>query len=212
MNTVTEIALERAKGGIFTRREASIWVNNSGARLDALLKRAVGSGEVLRIRRGLFCLDKRYIRTYINPLELAQRVHGPSYISLESALSYHGWIPEAVYSVTSASLLRSRSFNTPMGVFSFTRIPQPQFYAGVSRIETANDGSFLIAEPLKALADYVYAHHCKWKSVTPVYESLRIDEHSLSDLESDSFDALTDQYRAIHVQRFLNGLRKDLGL
>ena len=212
MKTMTELALERAKRGIFTREECACWINDSGARLNALLKRAVASGEVLRIVRGLYCLDKRYLRAPLNPLELAQRIQGPSYISMESALAYHGWIPEAVYTVTSASVERSRAFETPLGMFSFTRIPQARFYAGVARIEVETGGSFLMAEPLKALADYVYVHDCQWASVTPVLESLRVDEGSLAELRPDSFDLLTNQYRAHGVGRFLAGLRKDLGV
>ncbi len=209
---MTEKALERADRGVFTRLEAACWANDSGPRLNALLKRAVGSGEVWRICRGLYCLDKRYLRAPINPLELAQRIHGPSYISLESSLSYHGWIPEAVYAITSASLERSRSFDTPLGVFSFTRVPQSQIYVGVSRIEAENGGSVLMAEPLKALSDYVYVHHCQWDSVAPVLESLRVDEHLLTELKHDAFDPLMHHYRDGHARRFLAGLRKDLGL
>lgn len=212
MQTLVEIALGRAVRGIFTRQEAACWINDHGARLDALLKRAVGSGAVLRICRGLYCLDKRYLHTYVNPLELAQRIHGPSYISMESGLSYHGWIPEAVHAVTSASQERSRSFDTPLGVFAFTSVPQSKFYAGVGRIEVENGGSFLMAEPLKALTDYVYAHHCHWDSAAPVLESLRVDEHALAELKSESFDSIAGQYRAAYVQRFLAGFRKDLGL
>lgn len=212
MKTMTELALERADRGVFTREEAGCWINDSGARLNALLKRAVGCGEVLRIVRGLYCLDKRFIRAPINPLELAQLIQGPSYISMESGLAYHGWIPEAVYTITSASVERSRVFDTPLGMFSFTRVPQFRFYAGVTRIETENGGSFLMAEPLKALADYVYVHHCHWDSVTPVLESLRVDEGSLKELKSDAFDLLMNQYRAAEVRHFLAGMRKDLGL
>ena len=212
MQSITEIALEQAACGIFTRQEAAYWVNNQGARLNALLKRGVGHGEIWRICRELYCLDKRYLRSTVNPLELAQRMHGPSYISLEFGLSYHGWIPEAVYTMTSASLDRSRSFDTPLGVFSFTRIPQSQFYTGVSRITTENGGSFLMAEPLKALADYVYAHHCHWTAIAPVLKSLRVDEQALANLTSDSFDQLMPHYRSGHVQRFLAGIRKDLKL
>ena len=212
MQTLTEVAIEKAKGGIFTRQEAACWINNSDERLNALLKRAVGSHEVLRICRGLYCLDKRYLRTHINALTLAQQLYGPSYISQESALSYHGWIPEAVYAVTSTSLKRSRAFDTPLGLFSFTHIPQPKFYIGVSRIETESNRSFLMADPLKALADYVYAHNCHWTSAAPVLESLRVDEQSLAELKPDDFDLLINHYRAGNVQRFLAGLRKDLGL
>lgn len=212
MQTLTEVALGRAVRGVFTRQEAACWINAGGARLNALLKRAVGSGELLRIVRGLYCLDTRFLRTRINPLEMAQRVQGPSYISLESALSYHGWIPEAVYTVTSTSLERSHTFDTPLGVFSFTRVPQSRFYSGVSRIVTEDGGSFLMAEPLKALADYVYAHHCLWDSATPVRESLRVDEHALEDLDASSFEPLLKQYRSRHMQHFLLGFKKDLGL
>lgn len=212
MQSMTEIALERSKRGVFTREESACWINDSGARLNALLKRAVGSGEVLRIVRGLYCLDKRFLRASLNPLELAQRIQGPSYISMESALAYHGWIPEAVYMVTSASVERSRVFETPLGMFSFTRVPQARFYAGVARVEVDNGGSFLMAEPLKALADYVYVHDCRWDSVTPVLESLRVDEGALAELKPDSFDLLMNHYRASGVGRFLAGMRKDLGL
>jgi hypothetical protein len=212
MQTLTEVALGRAVRGVFTRQESACWISASGARLNALLKRAVGSGELLRIVRGLYCLDTRFLRTRINPLELAQRIQGPSYISLESALSYHGWIPEGVYTVTSTSLERSRTFDTPLGVFSYTRVPQSCFYSGVNRIVTEDGGSFLMAEPLKALADYVYAHHCPWDSATPVRESLRVEEPSLAELDASSFEPLLKHYRSRHMQRFLLGFKKDLGL
>jgi len=212
MQTMTELALGRADRGVFTRQEAACWINAGGARLNALLKRAVGSGELLRIVRGLYCLDTRFLRARITPLELAQRIQGPSYLSLESALSYHGWIPEAVYTVTSTSLERSRTFVTPLGVFSYTRVPQSLFYSGVNRVITEDGGSFLMAEPLKALCDYVYVHHCPWDSAAPVRESLRVDEQALAELNAASFEPLLNQYRSCHMQRFLLGFRKDLGL
>ena len=117
------MALERSNRGIFTRTEAAAWAGGGAARLDALLKRAVPAGEVLRIRRNLYCLHERYTHRRIDPFELAQRIHGPSYISLESALSLHGWIPEAVQAITSVSVERSREFDTPLGLFTFTRVP-----------------------------------------------------------------------------------------
>ncbi|MEI6211441.1 MAG: hypothetical protein WCR06_07420 [bacterium] len=209
MQTITEIALEKAGSGIFTRREAACWVNNEGARLEALLKRSVAAGEVLHIRRGLFCLVAKYVKPPIHAFELAQRISGPSYISLESALAHHGWIPEAVYTVTSVSLLRSRTFQTPLGLFSYTRIPQEILFAGVHR-EERDGGSYFVAEPLKALADYVYAHACDWHSAAPVLESLRVDEAELATLTAESFARLEGVYRSARVCRFLEALRKEL--
>ena len=210
MQTLTEIALEKAVGGIFTRPEVACWIGGSPDRQFSLLKRAMAAGEVVRIHRGLYCLATKYLRQKIDPLVLAQRIYGPSYISLETALSYHGWIPEAVYAVTSTALDRSREFDTPMGRFSFTRIPQKTFYAEVKRVEKEDGDSFLLASPLKALADSVYAHRCDWNSARPVVESLRIDESSLAGVDLPSFDRLLANYPALRVRRFLEGLRKDL--
>jgi len=199
MQTIAEIALEKAVRGVFTRQEAAWWVNDAGPRLDALLKRAVAAEEILRIRRGLFCLHSRYGTGRLHPFELAQRIHGPSYIRMELALAHHGSTPE-----------RSRAFDTPLGLYSFTRIPQKVFLAGVHRVPLENGGSFFLANPLKALADYVYVLACDWRSMKPVVESLRVDETDLGALTAEMFDTLADVYMSGRVRRFLEGLRKDL--
>ena len=172
----------------------------------------MASREVWRICRGLYCLSDRYRQIKINPLELAQRIHGPSYVSLETALSRHGWIPEGVQAVTSAAWGRSRTFSTPVGLFSFTRVPQKSFLAGVRRVSDDGEGAYFLATPLKALADLVYARRCNWHSATPVLESLRVEEESLAALTGELFDEVMPAYRPGRVSRFLAGLRKDLKL
>jgi len=220
MQKLTGTVLEKSETGIFTLMELARWVGGSSNRRFALLKRALKSGEVIRIHRGLYCLGSKYLRQKPDPLVLAQRIYGPSYISLETALSYHGWIPEAVYAITSASMDRSREFETPLGQFSLTRIPQKVFYKEVTRVEKEGGSkneqgfhiseSFLMASPLKALADYVYAHRLDWISANPVIESLRVDESSLSGVKVEAFDRLLANYSSRRVRRFLEGLRKDL--
>ena len=217
---LTETVLEKSDTGTFTLLELSRWVGGTPNRQFALLKRALKAGEVIRIHRGLYCLAPKYLRRKPDPLVLAQRIHGPSYISLETALSYHGWIPEAVYAITSASMDRSREFETPLGHFSFTRIPQKSLLHG-SHSHRKDSGSesapglhagesFLMASPLKALADYVYAHRLDWTSASPVIESLRVDESSLAGINFEAFERLLDNYSSRRVRRFLEGLRKDL--
>ena len=129
-------------------------------------------------------------------------------------------IPEAVYGVTSAALDRSREFETPLGHFSFTRIPQRVFNTEVTRIEKVDGSknepdfhareSFLMASPLKALADYLYAHRLDWVSAGPVIESLRADESSLAGIEVEALERLLANYSSRRVRRFLEGSRKDL--
>lgn len=209
MQRLTEIALEKAVDGVFTRPEVACWVGGSQNRQFALIKRALGAGEILRVHRGLYCLAAKYLRQKLDPFVLAQRIYGPSYISLETALSHHGWIPEAVYAITSVCMDRSREFDTPLGHFSFARVPQRALYAEVARVET-EAGSFLLAAPLKALADYIYVHKNDWDSARPVIQSLRVDEENLASVDSQAFDRLASNYASLRVRRFLEGLRKDL--
>ena len=212
VQTVTELALERAERGVFTRDQAALWVGSRGARLDALLKRAVASREVWRVHRGLYCLSDRYTRSRVNPLEMAQRIHGPSYVSLETALSHQGWIPEGVQAVTSVALGRSRTFDTPVGLFSFTRVPQRRLLAGVRRVSVDGGSAYFLATPLKALADLVYVQRREWHSAAPVVESLRVEDESLAELTGELFDEVMSAYKPGRVSRFLAGLREDLRL
>ena len=208
MQRLTEIALEKASQGIFTKTEVACWVGGSPQRQFSLVKRALASGEIVHVRRGLYCLASKYLREKVDPLVLAQRIYGPSYVSLETALSYHGWIPEAVYAITSTSLDRSREFSTPLGHFSFTHVPQRTFYTQVTRAEKGV--SVLLAEPLKALADYVYVHKQEWTSIRPVVESLRVDKGVLESVDTLMIDDLLANYPSRRVRRFVQGLRKDL--
>ena len=202
--------MERAFRGVFTRSEVTCWVGGSVDRQFSLIKRALAAKEVARIRRGLYCLAARYLPHKIDPLAVAQRIYGPSYIGLETALSWHGLIPEAVYAITSVSASRSSVFDTPIGQFSFTRVPQETFYTDVARVETGEGGAFMVASPLKALADYVYVHKKNWTSVRPVFASLRVDEELLAHLNRESFDRLRENTTSNRVCRFLDGLEKDL--
>lgn len=210
MNKVVQKAIMMARRPVFGRAEAALWSGREGAALDALLKRAVKNQDIIRYRRGLYGLSPRYLHEPLQPFALAQYLDGPSYISLESALSYYGWIPEAVYTVTSVSMNRSKSFDTPAGLFSFTGISQRTFFAGVNVGQTTSGGQFMVASPLKALADYCYVHRLKWQSVSFLLDSLRLEEEELKTLHVRDFDALNGVYPQRRVIEFLAGLRKEL--
>lgn len=210
MNALAEVVIRRCGRPFFFRNELVVWVDGGTNRLDALLKRALGSGEIVRIRRGLYMLSPPYQKCAPNPLALAQHVYGPSYIGLESALSFYGLIPEAVYSVASVSLSRSRSFETPVGRFDFVRVPQSCFFAGVERHELPNgNGAVLISSPLKSLADLVYVRRLDMTPAT-LLDSLRIESRLMEWVSSASMNELAGNYSSRRVQRFLEQIEEEV--
>ncbi|MBN1273193.1 MAG: hypothetical protein JXB26_13080 [Candidatus Aminicenantes bacterium] len=86
--------------------------------------------------------------------EIANRLYNPSYVSLESALSYYQIIPEAVYGITSISTRRTYSFSTSLGKFQY-RTVKPAFFFGY-QIVTYHSKAFKIADLEKAVLDFFY--------------------------------------------------------
>lgn len=208
MKTLTQFAVARCGKPFFSRNELALWVGGSANRRDALLRRALASGEIERIRRGLYHLSPPFQQEKPNPLSLAQHIYGPSYISLESALSFHGLVPEAVYTVASVSLSRSRVFETPVGRFDFVRVPQRCFYAGVERHElSVGGGHALVASPLKALADYVHVRRID-ESLDSLIASLRIEVDLKDEVSVESVDELNGNYAGKRIRCFLQQVRE----
>ena len=149
MNTLTEKAFELSKTGIITYTELLVWFGDNRNSIKGLVKRAVASGEILHIRRGLYCLADKYNRFGISRNVFANLIYGPSYISMETALAEHGWIPEAVHSVISVSMRRARSFQTPLGYYDYVQIKQyPLFCAVERRVSDVNGVPYFLAKPL----------------------------------------------------------------
>ena len=104
----------------------------------------------LKVRNGLYSL-----RADPPPNEaIANRLYSPSYISFEYALSRYGIIPESVYAITSATTQITREFLVNNKSFVYSRIKK-QAYRGY-KAEKAGGITILIAEPEKALVDYLY--------------------------------------------------------
>jgi predicted transcriptional regulator of viral defense system len=126
-----------------------------GAR-KLLVHRAVGAGEVSRIKPGLYCLAEAYRRSHLHPFVGAALLRSPSHVSLESALSHHGLIPEAIGQVSSVTIRRSREFHTPLGIFTFSRVPSVDPRAGVDATKVDELGWAFVASPLRSTADLIY--------------------------------------------------------
>jgi len=177
---------------------------------QAIIKRAVGKGYLIPIRRDLY-LIKNSKKSSLDAFEIALIIYGPSYVSFESALSYHGWIPEAVRTVTCASVKRGKEFETPIGIFSYEHIPTKAFSFGVGQHQQG-DLTLFIASPIKALADIVYARRRSWESVEDLSNDLRIEIESFQNSDRKLFLQLIENYPSPRVKKVLNILLKELFL
>jgi len=210
MQRITELALVHSRTGVFTRVEVAAWVHGTADAEAALVKRAIVTGEVTRICRGLYCLANRHRVRAIDSLAVAQLIMGPSYVSLEAALAFHGWLPEAVETVTSVCDARSRRFQTPIGTFRFDRVPQQNLFTAVCRVPRADGQAAFVATPLKALADYVSVHKAEWRGVEPLIESLRLPTACIAEIEPAECAGLAANYRSRRVRRFLVGFGREV--
>ena len=153
---------------ILTNTDLNNLFDGTSASRYGMVNKALKKEELIKIRRGLYLLADKYRHKKLSKFFLASRIAAHSYISIESALSYHGWIPERVSTVTSVLALgRSKKFTTPFGEFAFCHIPvkEYEFLTGVIRIEEIKGEPFLLASPLRALTDLVYVKRIGWEGL-----------------------------------------------
>lgn len=151
--------------------------------LGRQLSRWVKSGRLLQLRRGVYALPEAYRPRLPHSFEVANLLTRPSYVSLESALSHHGVIPEAVFSAVSVTTARAGEFDTPLGRYGFRHIVSSLFWGYVT--EAAGGAEYLVARPEKALLDLVHLRPGGERLV--FLEQLRLD---VSRLDQEVLDAM----------------------
>jgi predicted transcriptional regulator of viral defense system len=123
--------------------------------LGRQLSRWVKSGNLIQLRRGLYALSERYQKTPPHPFLIANRLKRASYVSLQSALGYHGLIPEYVPSITSVTTGRPGMLTNPFGAYIFKHVKKTLFL-GYKAIDIGDRQSAFVAVPEKALLDLLY--------------------------------------------------------
>lgn len=198
---------------------AMLFNNKTNDARYSFVKRAIKDGLLNRVRRGLYLIVRKTEPLFIEPFELASLIYGPSFASLESALSHYGWIPERVFTNTCVSIKRAKEFKTPFGVFTYKRVPEEQFYTGVNRIETKNT-VFFVATPWRAIADFIYTrrkswkHECFtrecWKNLEELGGDLRIDRETFLNSDREMLKLLAESYPSYRVRKILKKFLKEM--
>ena len=169
------------------------------ARVTALLR----SGEIIRIKKGLYVFGEGYRREPLCRELLANLICGPSFISLDSALAYYGLIPERVDAITSVTPGKARRFETPLGLFIYRQTPC--FSIGYDRI-AQGERSFLLAQPERALADKIRDDRVgglrtRKEMEAYLFENLRMEPDAVRTFDAELLEALAAGMKShkIHV-------------
>lgn len=216
MTPLTEIIIDSGNADrILSVSQLERLVGNSDARRYGLVNRALKTQELLKARRGLYVLANKYRGIPVHPFALAQSLLPGSYVSGESALSFHGWIPEAVRSVLSITATgKTVTYEQEkLGNFMFQRMTvNPGFFLqAVTRYELQHQVA-LIADPMRALLDLVYLRKWPWQGLDFLVSGMRIDEQVIKAVPSLSIRMLLDVYKGKRERLFIEELLRSLEL
>lgn len=175
------IDLERQiQAPVFSRQELLLF----GLKVyDYQLSLWVKKGYLIRLKNGMYVFARDIDKLKIE--EVAYLMYQPSYISLEHALASYGFIPEVVYALTSVTAKINRTFDNAFGRFVYRHIKSDLFW-GYAPVCTQN-GQYLIAEPEKAILDYLYLNSSKIRKQAD-FDEIRFNFDQLhSGLDRDKF-------------------------
>lgn len=146
------------------------------------------NGELLALRRGLYVPGPEIDLPTPDVFVIANHLRGPSYISMESALSYWGLIPKRVYEISSVTIKTSKVFATPLGRFSFQHLRTPYYSFGLNSVRITEFQTAMIASREKAICDkIILTSGVQLRSIPQtldfLLEDLRMDEVQLITLD-----------------------------
>lgn len=171
----------------FTSNQVQAWYpgfdkNNLG--------RWVKKNYIIKLRNGYYTF-KEYMAAQNIQLYLANRIYRPSYISLHTALSFHGLIPESVTQTTSVSTLKTSGIRNNVGIFSYKNV-KPQLFFGYEQLPYLDGKSILMATPEKALIDLLYLY--PFYNNKKEFLELRLDEDIIAEtINPERFLSLLDR-------------------
>jgi len=169
------------------------------------LTRWMKKGYIVRLRQGYYTFpDYKSKRDF--SLYFANRIYKPSYISLHTALSFYGMIPETVSQITSVTSLKTAAFRNDFGDFSYKNLKEDLMF-GYELKEMDENRRLMFATPEKALLDllYLYPFYNSEKEI----EELRMDEYYMrEDLNVELLMTYNERFRSKALDKRTRLLQK----
>ncbi len=192
----------------FTGRQLSEIIDGTDARRYGLVNRALKEGVLVRLKPGLYCLSNAITKTEFlpHPFGIAQAIVPRSYISFSTALRFHDWIPEAVYttSIVTPKSKSSRYRQEVLGWFTFRplAVNKEGFLEGVTQYRFGKQ-VVLVADPLRAVMDIVERNKQPWTGIDYIQGGLRVEDEDFLSLKRKDFAKLKKVYKRKSTTNFL---------
>lgn len=135
---------------LFTARDLVVIFGATQRAAEAFINFNIQKGVFVRLKKGFFALA----RNFPGDFYLANNLYYPSYVSLDTALSYYGLIPETIYIITSITTKPTREFKVKDRVFVYHKIKKQAFTGFITK--KIGEESIYIATPEKGVADFLY--------------------------------------------------------
>jgi predicted transcriptional regulator of viral defense system len=158
--------------------------NEPARQVRLQLSHWVKDGRLIKLRRGLYTLNPKKWEGFWHPFLIANQLQPGSYVSVQSALSFYGMIPEYVPVTTSVGPGRQETLRYSSGSFWFRHITE-KMLCGYLQIEVMPKQFVLMASPEKALLDLIH--------LTPGADCVEyLSELRLQNAEAISFPKLIE--------------------
>ncbi|NCA85892.1 MAG: hypothetical protein EOM83_10000 [Clostridia bacterium] len=169
------------------------------------LSRWTKKGLLIKLRNGYYTFPE-FLHQPNFALFVANKIYKPSYISLHTALAFHGLIPETVVQLTSVSTHKTNTFENPFGTFSYKTI-KTQIFFGYDPLPLSGEKTLLMAKPEKALLDLLYLY--PFYKTEDDFLNLRLDECFIEEsLNIELLQSFADRFKsatlAHRVKNLLN--------
>ena len=173
------------------------------------LVRWTKKGLIIRLRQGYYTFPEYGSKSdYI--WYFANRIYRPSYISLHTALSFYGMIPEAVIQIISVTSLKTASFSNAFGEYSYHSIKEELMF-GYEHKPIPENLTLLFASPEKAILDLLYLY--PFYNSEQEMEELRLDESFMAeDLKKELLMEYTHRYKSKALESRVKKLLNTYGL
>lgn len=202
MNKISKLSILNS-ASFFTKNTLKAVVEGSSEAISANVARWIKNGNLISLKKGLY-VTKEYLTQNKNNQDysefIANILKKPSYLSGEYILQKYGILSESVFSITSVTLKKTRSYSNKIGVFLYSKITNNLFIG----FDIISKSGFEIKEATKtkALFDFLYFRLRTVSEINQeIIDSFRLNLESLTAKDFKEFQSYID---ISAIKKFVN--------